>query len=224
MVIFGSGSFAKVLFLLFHKQFDNEEQFFLIENQGNRNIENVDFWSKRNINIYDSINNLNFSNFIVAIGNEFGFERLTIQEKLKEKAYQIKMHHFSSYIDQNCKISDESIIMPNVTIMPLSEISKGCIINTSATIDHEVFIDKGCHVMGSSYIAGRVKIGKWTTIGANATIFPDITIGENCFIGAGSIVNANVPNNSIVVGQPAKFLKQSRNLPSKNFVLKNNNL
>ncbi len=224
MVIFGSGSFAKVLFLLFYKQFDKEEQFFIIENQGIRNIENVDFWLNRNINIYDSINNLKFSNFIVAIGNEYGFERLTIQEKLKEKGYQIKMHHFSSYIDKNCKISDESIIMPNVTIMPLSEISKGCIINTSATIDHEVFIDKGCHIMGSSYIAGRVKIGKWTTIGANATIFPDITIGENCFIGAGSIVNSNVPKNSIVVGQPAKFLKKSRNLPSKNFVLKNNKL
>ena len=78
--------------------------------------------------------------------------------------------------------------------------------------------------MGSSYIAGRVSIGEWTTIGSNSTVFPDITIGKNCFIGAGSIVKSNIPDESIVIGQPAKFLKKSRSLPSSHEVLKNNKL
>ena len=78
--------------------------------------------------------------------------------------------------------------------------------------------------MGSSYIAGRVNIGKWSIIGANSTIFPDIKIGENCFIGARSIVRKNVPDNSIVIGQPAKFLRRNRDLPEIIDILKRNNL
>jgi acetyltransferase-like isoleucine patch superfamily enzyme len=104
--------------------------------------------------------------------------------------------------------------MPGVTVMPGVVIDKCSIVNTSATIDHDVVVSEGCHIMGSSYIAGRVKIGRYSTIGSNATIFPDITIGENCFIGAGSVVNRNVEDNKVVVGNPAAYLRENRDLSS----------
>ena len=102
--------------------------------------------------------------------------------------------------------------MPGVTI------DKCGIVNTSATIDHDVVVSEGCHIMGGSYIAGRVKIGRYSTIGSNATIFPDITIGDNCFIGAGSVVNKNVENNKVVFGNPAAYLRENRNLSSTSIV------
>ena len=46
-------------------------------------------------------------------------------------------------------------------------------------------------------------VKKGATIGANATIVCGVTIGRYSFIGAGSLVNRNVPDYAIVVGNPA---------------------
>jgi len=47
-------------------------------------------------------------------------------------------------------------------------------------------------------------VNKGATIGANATIVCGITLGRYCFIGAGAVVNKNVPDFALVVGNPAK--------------------
>ena len=56
-------------------------------------------------------------------------------------------------------------------------------------------------------ILGRSKIGDFTLIGAGAIILPDIEVGKNCVIGAGSVVTKNVPDNTLVFGNPAKKIK-----------------
>jgi UDP-2-acetamido-3-amino-2,3-dideoxy-glucuronate N-acetyltransferase len=47
-------------------------------------------------------------------------------------------------------------------------------------------------------------VKKGATIGANATIVCGITLGQYCFIGAGAVVNKNVSDYALVVGNPAK--------------------
>lgn len=38
---------------------------------------------------------------------------------------------------------------------------------------------------------------------------PNVTIGSNCIIAAGSVVTKDVPDNSVVGGVPAKFIKST---------------
>ncbi|MCT4456208.1 sugar O-acetyltransferase [Lactiplantibacillus paraplantarum] len=52
----------------------------------------------------------------------------------------------------------------------------------------------------------HIKKGAW--IGANATILPGVTIGENSVVGAASVVTKDVPDNCVVVGNPARILKK----------------
>jgi len=47
-------------------------------------------------------------------------------------------------------------------------------------------------------------VKKGATIGANATIVCGITLGRYCLIGAGAVVNKNVSDHSLTVGNPAK--------------------
>jgi len=55
--------------------------------------------------------------------------------------------------------------------------------------------------------------GKRPTIGNNVSIYTgaivigDINIGDNSSIGAGSVVVKDVPDNAVVVGNPAKVVK-----------------
>lgn len=52
----------------------------------------------------------------------------------------------------------------------------------------------------------RPYIGDNVDIGANCVIFGNITIGNNVIIGAGSLINKDVPDNAIVVGNPFRII------------------
>ena len=56
--------------------------------------------------------------------------------------------------------------------------------------------------------AKPIHIKKNAWIGIASTILPRVTVGENSIVGAGSVVTKDVPDNSIVAGNPAKFIKR----------------
>ena len=51
---------------------------------------------------------------------------------------------------------------------------------------------------------GKIIIGNNCFIGMGVILLPNITIGNNCIIGAGSVVMSSFPDNSIIMGNPAK--------------------
>jgi acetyltransferase-like isoleucine patch superfamily enzyme len=56
---------------------------------------------------------------------------------------------------------------------------------------------------GRRYRYGRISVGDDVFIGAGTLIMPGVKIGNRCVIGSGSVVTKSVPNNSVVVGNPA---------------------
>ena len=55
-------------------------------------------------------------------------------------------------------------------------------------------------------IYGKIKIGKNCFIGCRSTILPGVTIGDNVIIGAGSVVNRDIPKDSVAAGVPCKVI------------------
>lgn len=60
------------------------------------------------------------------------------------------------------------------------------------------------------YILESVHIGAYTFVGTSCVILPGTTIGKGCVIGAGSVLKGNFPDYSIVVGNPAKIVGDTR--------------
>lgn len=93
-------------------------------------------------------------------------------------------------------------------------------IQAGATISREVLFlvhDYSVHIpmVNAGWKAPKGKVahfikpiivGKNSFIGARVTLLPGTEIGENCIIGAGSVVKGKIPNNSIVIGNPAKII------------------
>lgn len=68
-----------------------------------------------------------------------------------------------------------------------------------------------------------IKIGNNTFIGARSVILPGTQIGNNCIIGAGAVVKGIIPDNSIVIGNPAKVVQTTdefvrRHLEKNDFI------
>lgn len=65
---------------------------------------------------------------------------------------------------------------------------------------------------------GRVTIGNNVFIGAGSIILPNVRIGDNCIIGAGTVVTKDVETDSVVAGNPAKFICKKSDFIEKNRV------
>jgi hypothetical protein len=59
------------------------------------------------------------------------------------------------------------------------------------------------------------KVGEFTQIAVNSVILPGVEIGKNCLIGANSLVSKNFEDYSLVVGSPAKYIKDIREVKNK---------
>lgn len=65
------------------------------------------------------------------------------------------------------------------------------------------------------YIRGSVFIGKYTFIGPHSVIMPNTKIGKGCLVSAYSYVKGEFPDFSIISGNPAKVIGDTRQLDSK---------
>lgn len=53
---------------------------------------------------------------------------------------------------------------------------------------------------------GKITIGNNVHIGMQCIFLPNTSIGDNCLIGAGSVVRGKFPENSVIMGNPAKVV------------------
>lgn len=62
---------------------------------------------------------------------------------------------------------------------------------------------------------GKVVIGDRCFVGLGAIILPNVKIGNDCIIGAGCVVAKDIPNNSIVIGNPARIISNTQEFRKK---------
>lgn len=58
-------------------------------------------------------------------------------------------------------------------------------------------------------LAGEISVGDNVFIGAGALVLANVAIGNNCIVGANAVVTKDVPDGTIVAGNPARFIKNT---------------
>lgn len=106
----------------------------------------------------------------------------------------------------------------------LITIGNGTVITSKVTIlVHDYSIECGLVAIGKqdakyeSLFLKKVIIGDNCFIGQNSFIKPGTVIGNNCIIGAGAVVSGNIPDNSIVIGNPGMIVKDTKVWAEKKF-------
>jgi acetyltransferase-like isoleucine patch superfamily enzyme len=129
-------------------------------------------------------------------------------------------------VRERCAIGDDVVIgrgslVENDTIVGArTKIQAMAYVTAYATLEEDVFIAP-CVQTSNDNFMGRTErrhelrkgptIRRGARVGVGAVICPGIEIGEEAFVGAGTVVVKNVPPRVLVVGNPARVL---RDVPS----------
>ena len=109
-----------------------------------------------------------------------------------------------------------SLVENDTTIGPLTKIQAGAYITAYSTLEDNVFIAP-CVVTTNDNFMGRTEqrhqlikgptIRRGARVGGGAILCPGVEIGEEAFVGAGAVVVGDVPARALVVGNPARKVR-----------------
>src|SRR5262249_40685878 len=125
-------------------------------------------------------------------------------------------------VRERCMVGDDvvigrgSLVENDTTIGALTKIQAHAYVTAYSTLEDNVFIAP-CVVTTNDNFMGRTEkrlelvrgptIRRGARVGGGAVICPGIEIGEEAFVGAGAVVVRDVPPRVVVVGNPARVLR-----------------
>ena len=132
---------------------------------------------------------------------------------------------FMSGENREIRVGNRTNIYRGTEITGPVTIGDGCLINrdgylrSNTTLGNNVMVGPftrfvtDSHEVGPSQKRGGankwppITVGDGTWIGASVTVLGGVNIGKGCIIAAGAVVTADVPDNSLAGGVPAKVIK-----------------
>jgi len=117
--------------------------------------------------------------------------------------------HPSAHVSPLVTLGAGVTIMVASIINAASSIGENVLINTGAIVEHDCTIGNHVHIATGACVAGGVEIGDEAMIGVGSVIRQGLRIGRRAVVGAGAVVIKDVPDDCVVVGNPANTLRES---------------
>ncbi|MEX5504180.1 acyltransferase [Pseudomonas putida] len=134
----------------------------------------------------------------------------------KTRIWQYAVILKGAQIGSNCNICAHTLIEGGVVLGDNVTVKSGVFLWEGLVIEDNVFIGPNATFTNDrvprskcypeAYEVTVLKEG--CSIGANATLLPGVTIGRHAMVGAGAVVTKDVPDYCVVVGNPAKIIRE----------------
>lgn len=157
----------------------------------------------------DLYHNGGVKNAVVGAGQ---LKEVFLKRKLAEKAIDAgysfpPVISKDAIINEDVSISRGTVIIDGVVINTGCRIGEFCLINTKASVGHDIIIGDFTHVAPGVTLTGEVQLGNNVLIGAGATVIQCTKIGDNVIIGAGAVVIDDILEPGVYAGIPARKIK-----------------
>jgi sugar O-acyltransferase (sialic acid O-acetyltransferase NeuD family) len=116
--------------------------------------------------------------------------------------------HPSAVISTSAVIGYGCFIHLNTKISTKSIIGNDCIIDFNSLVAHHASLGEACYMSSIAMVGSYCTIGKRVLFGMNSLILPlGLSLGDDCIVGAKANVTKSFPNKCLLVGNPAKKIK-----------------
>ena len=146
----------------------------------------------------------------IGIGHIGNYEvRNNLYKSLKKIGYILpNLVHPSAIVCKSVTMGEGNVFMAGAIVNAMTCMGNINIINSHATVEHNVQIEDNLHLAPGSIILGNVYLKRDTFIGAGSVVLQGRKIEESCIIGAGSIVIKDINKSCVVVGNPGRVIKE----------------
>ncbi len=121
----------------------------------------------------------------------------------------LAVQHPSAICSPQAKVGAGSVLFPGAVINAGAVVGVNVIVNTGAIVEHDCVIGDHAHIATGARLASTVNVGTGAHVGAGATVRQCISIGEGAVVGIGAVVVKNVPPQTVVMGVPARVLRNT---------------
>ena len=126
-------------------------------------------------------------------------------------------------VRERCELGDEvvvgrgSLVENDTTVGARTRIQANAYVTAYSHLEEDVFIAPGVVTTNDNFMGrteGRLEhmrgptIRRGARIGGGAVLLPGIEVGEEAFVGAGAVVLRDVPPRAVVVGNPARQIRE----------------
>jgi sugar O-acyltransferase (sialic acid O-acetyltransferase NeuD family) len=146
--------------------------------------------------------------FVVAIGTP-RTRRAVVQkmQRAGQPAFATLVHrgvHCSDFIEFGCG----SMITAGCVLTTQIRIGEHAIVNINCTVGHDTVIEDFCTVAPIVAISGNVHLQTGSEIGTGSSLRQGVRVGRGAMVGMGSVVTRDVADNDLVLGSPARAVRQ----------------
>jgi UDP-perosamine 4-acetyltransferase len=146
----------------------------------------------------------------VALGFGAASGRVAILDAIEAAGLALPaLVHPTAFVAASVVLAPGVQVMPQASVGPNARVGRGVLVNTGATLDHDVVVADGSVIDPGAVLTGRVRIGAEVEVGSGAVLIPDSVVGDGATVGAGAVVVRPVEAGTPVVGVPARPLAKA---------------
>lgn len=144
-------------------------------------------------------------------------ERLKLLYYLKVKHFSVSDYNRMLFKQAGGKLGDNCYIFCDIRSLETSMITIGENVTISGDVSFCTHDNAICKVLpDKSDLIGEINIGNNCFIGMRSIIMLGVSLGNNCIVGAGSVVTHSFPDNSVIAGNPARYICSMEEYGEKN--------
>jgi sugar O-acyltransferase (sialic acid O-acetyltransferase NeuD family) len=113
----------------------------------------------------------------------------------------------SSVVAASASIAEGVYLNAGAVVGAHAVLSRSAMLNRNASIGHHTVLEEFVSIGPGATVAARCRIGPGAMIGTGASVGPGLRIGSNSVVGLGAAVIRDVPDNTLVAGNPAKAIR-----------------
>jgi len=146
---------------------------------------------------------------VIALGDNALRERTAraIREVWPDFVF-VTVIHPKACVSGSASIGEGGVLLAGAVINPAATLGEHASIYTNAVVEHDAVLDAYVTLAPGAVTAGTTRIGRRGFVGLNACISHGVVVGDDVVIGAGSAVLKSVEPRRVVVGAPARVVRE----------------